>query len=80
MANNAVRYWPWIITGLATLVVFPRIPEGMNEEAAYPLIMLKVLGPGLLGLVLVSFFAAFMSILTGALALGMAVFIAPYIA
>ncbi|MBU8870753.1 MAG: Na+:solute symporter [Gemmatimonadales bacterium] len=61
VANNAVRYWPWIITGLVSLVVFPIMPEGMNEEAAYPLVMLKVLGPGLLGLVLVSFFAAFMS-------------------
>ncbi len=61
LANNAVRYWPWILTGLATLVVFPVMPEGYGEEAAYPLMMLKVLGPGLLGLLLVSFFAAFMS-------------------
>ncbi len=61
VANNAVRYWPWILTGLASLVIFPTMPEGMTEEAAYPLVMLKVLGPGLLGLLLVSFFAAFMS-------------------
>ena len=61
VANNVVRYWPWILTGLASLVLIPVIPEGMTEEAAYPLVMLKVLGPGLLGLVLVSFFAAFMS-------------------
>ncbi len=61
VANNAVRYWPWIMVGLVSLVVFPVMPEGMTEEAAYPLVMLKVLGPGLLGLLLVSFFAAFMS-------------------
>jgi len=61
VANNAVRYWPWIMVGLASLVVFPTMPRGMNEEAAYPLVMLEVLGPGLLGLLLVSFFAAFMS-------------------
>ena len=61
VANNAVRYWPWILTGLASLVIFPSMPEGMTEEAAYPLVMLEVLGPGLLGLLLVSFFAAFMS-------------------
>jgi solute:Na+ symporter, SSS family len=61
VGNNVVRYWPWILTGLCSLLLFPVIPEGMTEEAAYPLVMLKVLGPGLLGLVLVSFFAAFMS-------------------
>ncbi len=61
VANNAVRYWPWILTGLASMVIFPIMPDGMNEEAAYPLVMLEVLGPGLMGLLLVSFFAAFMS-------------------
>lgn len=61
VANNALRYWPWIMVGLVSLVVFPSMPEGFSEEAAYPLVMLKVLGPGLLGLLLVSFFAAFMS-------------------
>ncbi|PID78529.1 sodium:proline symporter [bacterium DOLJORAL78_65_58] len=61
LANNAVRYWPWIMTGLASLVIFPVMPEGLTAEAAYPLVMLEVLGPGLLGLLLVSFFAAFMS-------------------
>jgi SSS family solute:Na+ symporter len=61
VANNAVRYWPWILTGLVSLVLFPVMPEGREQEAAYPLVMIKVLGPGLLGLVLVSFFAAFMS-------------------
>jgi len=61
VANNAVRYWPWILTGLASLVIFPTLAEGQSEEAAYPLVMLAVLGPGLLGLLLVSFFAAFMS-------------------
>lgn len=81
VANNAVRYWPWILTGLASLVIFPVMPDlvpeviipasadgltpaiakKMPEEAAYPLVMLKVLGPGLLGMLLVSFFAAFMS-------------------
>ena len=54
VANNALRYWPWILTGLASLVLFPVMPEGQGEEAAYPLVMLEVLGPGLLGLLLVS--------------------------
>ncbi len=61
VANNAVRYWPWILTALVSMVLFPVMPGGRGEEAAYPLVMLKVLGPGMLGLLLVSFFAAFMS-------------------
>ncbi len=61
VANNALRYWPWIATALASLVLLPTMADGASQEAAYPLVMLQVLGPGLLGLVLVSFFAAFMS-------------------
>ncbi len=61
VANNAVRYWPWILTALASMVLFPVLPDGKTAEAAYPMVMLDVLGPGLLGLLLVSFFAAFMS-------------------
>ncbi|PJA74026.1 sodium:proline symporter [bacterium CG_4_9_14_3_um_filter_65_15] len=61
VANNVIRYWPWILTALVSMVLFPTIPDGRGDEAAYPLVMLEVLGPGLLGLLLVSFFAAFMS-------------------
>ena len=61
VANNAVRYWPWILTALVSMVLFPVMPQGRGEESAYPLVMLEVLGPGMLGLLLVSFFAAFMS-------------------
>ncbi len=61
LATNALRYWPWIIAALASLVLVPVVPEGATEEAAYPILMRDVLGPGLLGIMLVSFFAAFMS-------------------
>jgi len=61
VANNALRYWPWIMVALASLLLVPQAPAGMGEEAAYPLVMKMVLGPGLLGVLLVSFFAAFMS-------------------
>ncbi len=61
VANNALRYWPWILTALVSMILFPVMPAGKGQEAAYPLVMLKVLGPGTLGLLLVSFFAAFMS-------------------
>jgi solute:Na+ symporter, SSS family len=61
IANNALRYWPWIIVALCSMVLVPIMPDGMSEESAYPLVMLDVLGPGLLGVLLVAFFAAFMS-------------------
>ena len=61
IANNAIRYWPWIIVALCSLVLVPVLPEGATEESAYPILMRQVLGPGLLGIMLVSFFAAFMS-------------------
>ena len=61
VANNALRYWPWIVVALASLLLVPHVPAGSGEEAAYPLVMRQVLGPGLLGLLLVSFLAAFMS-------------------
>jgi SSS family transporter len=61
IAMNAVRYWPWIMAALASLVLFPTLADGQSSEAAYPLLMREVLGPGLLGVMLVSFFAAFMS-------------------
>lgn len=61
IAVNAVRYWPWIMAALASLVLVPTLTAGQSSEAAYPLLMRELLGPGLLGLMLVSFFAAFMS-------------------
>jgi solute:Na+ symporter, SSS family len=42
-------------------VLVPTLAPGQTSEAAYPLLMRELLGPGLLGLMLVSFFAAFMS-------------------
>lgn len=61
VANASLRYWPWILAALATMVLIPELPEGATSEAAYPILMREVLGPGLLGVMLVSFFAAFMS-------------------
>ncbi|MBT7310663.1 Na+:solute symporter [bacterium] len=57
---NALRYWPWIIVALCSMILIQQVPDG-NQEAAYPEMMLELLGPGLLGLLMVSFFAAFMS-------------------
>jgi len=70
-AHYALRPWPWILIGLASLIVFPdlkvlgeqypNLPESMIEhDLAYPA-MLTYLPAGLLGLVLASLISAFMS-------------------
>ncbi len=70
-AHYALRPWPWIIVALASLVVFPdlaslrtafpMLPENViRHDLAYPA-MLTFLPAGLLGLVVASLIAAFMS-------------------
>ncbi len=56
--HYVVRAWPWILAGLAAVVVFPDLAD---PELGYPLLMLRYLPAGLLGLVVASFVAAFMS-------------------
>ena len=70
-AHYAIRPWPWILVALASLIVFPdmaslkeafpHIPDSkINDDLAYPA-MMTFLPHGLLGLVLASLIAAFMS-------------------
>ncbi len=64
LAHYALRVWPWIIVALVSIVMFPVIPEAYEElssKAGYPLVLNALLGPGLRGLLVVSFLAAFMS-------------------
>jgi Na+/proline symporter len=56
--NYLIRTWPWVIVGLAALVLMPGLAD---PETAYPLMMLRYLPAGLLGLVFASLLAAFMS-------------------
>ena len=86
IAHYAIRPWPWILIGLASLIVFPmdipldalaRTPEAeglgslkaafpdmdeglLGHDVAYPA-MLRLLPVGLVGLVMASLVAAFMS-------------------
>jgi Na+/proline symporter len=62
LCNFAVRSWPWITVALVSLVLFPDLSDHpLGEKAGYPLVIDAVLGPGLRGLLVVSFLAAFMS-------------------
>ncbi len=70
-AHYALRPWPWILVALASLVVFPTISDlqarfphigaqVVKHDLAYPA-MLTFLPHGLLGVVVASLIAAFMS-------------------
>jgi Na+/proline symporter len=58
MAHYCLRPWPWIIVGLATLVLYPDLSD---KKLGYVMAMKDFLPPGLRGLLLVAFFAAYMS-------------------
>lgn len=62
IAHYVIRPWPWILTALAALVLFPGITGAApgEMEAAYPR-MIAFLPKGIMGLVVASLFAAFMS-------------------
>jgi len=56
--NYVIRTWPWVLVGLVALVVLPGLED---PELAYPMLMLRYLPAGALGLVFASLLAAFMS-------------------
>ena len=56
--HYVIRTWPWVIVALVALVVFPDLAD---RELGYPLLILEFLPPVLLGLVVASLIAAFMS-------------------
>jgi Na+/proline symporter len=56
--HYVIRPWPWIIVGLISLVVFPNLED---RELGYPMMIVEYMPVGLLGLMLASILAAFMS-------------------
>ncbi|MDZ7779060.1 MAG: sodium:solute symporter family protein [Gemmatimonadota bacterium] len=71
VAHYGLRPWPWIVVGLASLIVYPTLgsiqaafphvdPSIVQNDLAYPA-MLIFLPSGLLGLVVASLAAAYMS-------------------
>lgn len=58
IAHYCVRPWPWILVGLATLVLYPDLAD---KKLGYVYAMRDVLPSGLLGLLVAAFFAAYMS-------------------
>ena len=71
VAHYAIRPWPWILIALSSIIIYPQLSDISNQfpnvdksiignDIAYPA-MLSLLPAGLLGLVLASLAAAFMS-------------------
>lgn len=58
IAHYALRPWPWILVALVSLVVYPDLAD---PKIGYPKMMMDFLPMGLKGLMIASFFAAFMS-------------------
>ncbi|MDO5581128.1 MAG: sodium:solute symporter family protein [Planctomycetia bacterium] len=80
VCHYAVRPWAWLIVALASLVCFPTLeslrevfpaisPNKLGHDMAYPA-MLTFLPKGLLGVVVASLFAAYMSTISTHLNLG----------
>ena len=53
-----IRTWPWILVALVAMVIYPDL---LDKELGYPKLMLEFLPPVMLGLVVTSLIAAFMS-------------------
>ncbi len=62
IAHYCVRSWPWILAGLATIIIYPQLPTG-QKESGYVLLMRDLLPSPLLGLLLAAFCGAYMSTL-----------------
>lgn len=58
VAHMVLRPWPWIVVGLVGMAMFG-VPD--NPESLYPMVMAELLPAGMLGLMVASFLAAFMS-------------------
>src|SRR4051812_44381835 len=58
IAHYCLRPWPWIVVGLASLVLFPGLAD---KEAGYVMVMRDFLPPGWRGMLPGAFFAAYMS-------------------
>ena len=71
IAHYCVRPWPWLVVALVALVLYPELRtnyleasargESFDPGAGFPMVMRKICSPGLAGLMLVAFLAAFMS-------------------
>lgn len=66
-AHYGLRPWPWIMVAFAALALHPELRTNFLTDSSfdpgvgYPMLMRELCPPGLAGLMMVTFFAAFMS-------------------
>lgn len=58
LLHYVLRTWPWVVVAIVALVIYPDLED---RELGYPKLMLDFLPPGILGIVVASLVAAFMS-------------------
>jgi SSS family solute:Na+ symporter len=58
VAHYAVRPWPWILTALSVIVLYPKLE---HPESGYMMVVTQHVPPALRGIVVAGFMAAFMS-------------------
>ncbi|MFC2158796.1 sodium:solute symporter family protein [Acidobacteriota bacterium] len=70
IAHYVIRPWPWIITALCALLLYPELanPGSGSVESAYPK-MIGLLPAGIKGMMIASFLAAYMSTIDSLLTL-----------
>ncbi len=67
LAHYCLRPWPWIIVAFVALAIYPELRQNyladhdFKPDVGYPMVIRELAPPGLLGLMLITFFAAFMS-------------------
>ena len=67
IAHYCVRPWPWIIVAFAALAMYPELRTSeladskFDSGVGFPRVMTELSPPGLRGLLIATFFAAFMS-------------------
>jgi Na+/proline symporter len=67
IAHYCLRPWPWIMVAFAALAMYPELrtsylaDPGFKPDKGYPMVITDLAPAGLRGLMLVTFFAAFMS-------------------
>ena len=61
IAHYCVRPWPWLLVAFAALALYPDLRTLDDPGVGYPSVIRDLAPAGLRGLILVAFFAAFMS-------------------
>lgn len=61
IAQFCLRPWPWLLVAFAALAMYPQLHETDDPSVGFPMVMRDLSPPGLRGLMIVAFFAAYMS-------------------